>query len=93
MKIYYGLTDEESKLRILKYDKTKNYKHKGVNTSLNGLKKYINDNKMGKIITYYTVLDSKIFIIDKDILFDKEYDMIAVKLPFEFEINNVHKIK
>ena len=69
-----------------------NYKYKGVNTSLDGLKKFIKDNNMESIIKYYTVLDSNIFEIEDDILIDKEYDMIAVKIPFEFEINHVNPI-
>jgi len=92
MKIYYGLTEEESKQKVLIYKGSKDYKYKGVNTSLDGLKKFIKDNNMESIIKYYTVLDSNIFEIEDDILIDKEYDMIAVKIPFEFEINNVNKI-
>ena len=92
MKIYYGLTEEESKQKILIYKGSNDYKYKGVNTSLEGLIKFIKDNNMESIIKYYTVLDSNIFEIEDDILIDKEYDMIAVKIPFEFEINNVNQI-
>ena len=92
MKIYYGLTEEEAKLKILKYSNTKKYDCKGVNTSLNGLKKFIKDNKLEDLINYYTVLDSKVFQINKSILFDEKYDMIAVKIPFEFKIKNINKL-
>ena len=92
MKIYYGLTDEEVKEKKLIYKGKKEFKYKGVNTSLNGLKKFIKDNKMESIIRYYTILDSSIFNIDNSILFDDEYDMIAVKIPFEFEITNINKL-
>ena len=92
MKIYYGLTNEEIKEKMLIYTGKKKFEHKGVNTSLNGLKKFIKDNKMESIIKYYTILDSSIFNIDNNILFDEEYDMIAVKIPFEFEITNINKL-
>ncbi len=92
MKIYYGLTNEEVKEKMLIYIGKKEFEHKGVNTSLNGLKKFIKDNKMESIIKYYTILDSSIFNIDNTILFDEEYDMIAVKIPFEFEITNKNKL-
>ena len=92
MKIYYGLTSEEVKEKKLIYIGKKEFKYKGVNTSLNGLKKFIKDNKMESIIKYYTILDSSIFNIDNSILFDEEYDMIAVKIPFEFEITNINKL-
>ena len=92
MKIYYGLTNEEVKEKKLIYTGKKEFKYKGVNTSLNGLKKFIKDNKMESIIKYYTILDSSIFNIDNSILFDEEYDMIAVKIPFEFEITNINKL-
>lgn len=92
MKIYYGLTKEESKLKILKYSNSKKYDYKGVHTSLCGLKKFIKDNKMDDLINYYTILDSKIFQNDKSISFDGEHDMIAVKIPFEFEIKNTNKL-
>lgn len=92
MKIYYGLTNEEVKEKMLIYTGKKGFEHKGVNTSLNGLKKFIKDNKMESIIKYYTVLDSSIFNIDNNILFDEKYDMIAVKIPFEFEITNINKL-
>ncbi len=92
MKIYYGLTNEEVKEKKLIYTGKKGFKYKGVNTSLNGLKKFIKDNKMESIIKYYTILDSSIFNIDNSILFDEEYDMIAVKIPFEFEITNINKL-
>lgn len=91
MKIYYGLTEEETKLKVLKYANEK-YKNKGVNTSLEGLKKFIKDNKMDKIIRYYTIIDSSIFTIESDIFFDVEDDMVVVQIPFEFEINNVHEL-
>lgn len=90
MKIYYGLTEKEAKLKFLKYSDNKNYNCKGVNTSLSGLEDFIRDNKMNDLIKYYTILDSDIFEIDKDIIFDKKYDMIAVRIPFEFEIKNVY---
>ena len=92
MKIYYGLTEEESKLKTLIYKDNQEYDCKGVNTSLDGLIKFIKDNNMENIIKYYTVLDSNIFDIKEDIIFDKEYDMLAVKIPFEFKITNVNQI-
>ncbi len=92
MKIYYGLTEEETKLKSLKYEKTKEFEYKGVNTSLTGLKKFIKDSKMENIIKYYTIVDSNVFIINKNILFDKKYDMIAVNIPFEFEIDNIKNL-
>lgn len=91
MKIYYGLTEDETKLKVLKYANEK-YKYKGVNTSLEGLKKFIKDNKMDKIIRYYTIIDSSIFTIESNIFFDAEDDMVVVQIPFEFEINNVHEL-
>ena len=69
MKIYYGLTEEESKLKKLKYKGKKDYKYKSVNTTLKGLRNFIKDNKMTSLIKYYTILDSKIFTINKDILY------------------------
>ena len=92
MKIYYGLTKEETTLKYIKYHGTKEYEYKGVNISLNGLKKFIKDNKMDTLIKYYTILDSSIFDINEDILLDKEYDMIAVKIPFEFEIKEIYEL-
>ena len=92
MEIYYGLTEEEAKLKVLKYSDNKKYDCKGVNTSLKGLKKFIKDNKLDDLIKYYTILDSNIFNISKEILIDEEYNMIAVKIPFEFEIKNVKKL-
>ena len=92
MKIYYGLTNEEVKEKNLIYPGKKEFKHKGVNTSLNGLKKFVKDNKMESIIKYYTILDSNNFNIDNTIMFDKKYDMIAVNIPFEFEIKNINKL-
>lgn len=92
MKIYYGLTNEEVKEKMVIYTGKKEFEHKGVNTSLNGLKKFIKDNKMESIIKYYTILDSSIFNIDNSILFEEKYDMIAVKIPFEFEITNINKL-
>ena len=38
MKIYYGLTNEEVKEKMLIYTGKKEFEYKGVNTSLNGLK-------------------------------------------------------
>ena len=68
MKIYYGLTEEESKLKTLIYNDNNQYDCKGVNTSLEGLIKFIKDNNMENIIKYYTVLDSNIFDIKEDII-------------------------
>ena len=91
-KIYYGLTEKEAKQKHLVYKKNGNYTHKGLNTTLSGLKKFVIDNNMQKIITKYTILDRNIFDIDENVYPDKEYDMIAAKLPFEFDITNVHDL-
>lgn len=92
MKIYYGLTEEESKLKVLRYKGNNKYEYKAVNTSLIGLRRFINDSGLCSLVRYYVVLDSNVFEINEDILFDEKYDMIAVKIPFEFEIKNVKKL-
>ena len=91
-KIYYGLTEEESKQDKLVYKGNSKYTHKGVNTSLEGLKKFIKDNHMEDTITKYTILNSNIFDIDDSVYPDKEYDMISVKIPFEFTIGKVYDL-
>lgn len=92
MKIYYGLTKDEIKQDYLIYDKIGEYEYKGVNTSLDGLKKFIKDNKMEKLITHYVILDLKDFQVADEVLFDEEYDMMAIRLPFKFKICNVKKL-
>ena len=90
--IYYGLTEKESKKKKLVYKSNSKFTHKGVNTTLSGLKRFIKDNNMQNIITKYTILDKNIFDIDTSVYPDKEYNMISVKIPFEFDINNVHNL-
>ncbi len=92
MNVYYGLTEEESKFENIVYKKNKDYNKKSVNTSLKGLKTFINDNNLSKIIKYYVKLPVDNFIVCKNILKDKKYDMIVVKLPYKFEINKIYKI-
>ncbi len=91
--IYYGLTKEESKQKRLIYKENKNFTIKGVNVSLKGLKKFIHDQEMENLITKYTIVDSSNFEIDDSIDLDKKYDMIAVKIPFSFNITNVHDLR
>ena len=91
-KIYYGLTEAESKKKQLTYNANSKYTHKGVNTTLKGLKKFIIDNNMQNIITKYTVLDISNFDVDESVYKDDEYDMISVKIPFTIPIDNVHDL-
>ena len=91
-KIYYGLTEKEAKQKKLVYKGNSKFTHKGVNTTLFGLKKFVKDNNLEKIITKYTILDRSIFDIDESVNKDDKYDMIAVRFPFEFDITNVHDL-
>lgn len=93
IQIYYGLTEKEAKQKRLIYKGNKNFTIKGVNTSLKGLKKFIHDQEMENLITKYTIVDSSNFEIDDSVYPDKEYDMIAVKIPFSFDITNVHDLR
>ncbi len=92
MIVYYGLTKEESKLKELIYNKNKNYNNKAINLSLKGLKKFLNDNNMQDIVKYYIKISLDIFEVDDNVIKDKKYDMIAVKIPFKFKIDKVYKI-
>ena len=89
---YYGLTQEETKNEEIVYKQNNKYSIKGINLSLEGLKKFIIDNKMHNIIKYYTEVDLNNFEIDESIIKDEVYNMIAVKIPFKFKINKVYKI-
>ena len=92
MTVYYGLTEKESKLSELIYKKNKFYDNKAINLSLKDLKKFIIDNKLEKIIMYYTKISLDNFELNEDVYKDEKYNMIAVKLPFKFKINKVYKI-
>lgn len=92
MTVYYGLTEEESKLSELFYNKNELYDNKAVNLSLNGLKKFIIDNGMVNILKYYTKISLSEFEVNEDIYKDNKYNMIAVKLPFKFKIKKAYKI-
>lgn len=91
-KVYYGLTETESKKTKLSYKGSSKYTHKGVNVSLNGLKKFVKDSNIDNIITKYTVVDIKYFDVDDSVIYDEEYDMIAVHIPFEIPITNIHDL-
>lgn len=91
-KIYYGLTDEEAKNKSLEYKGSKDFTHKGINTSLSGLKKFIADNGLQDTITKYTILNKNDFDIDDSVYPDSKYDMIAAKMPFTININNIHSL-
>ncbi len=91
-KIYYGLTDEEAKNKSLEYKGSKDFTHKGINTSLSGLKKFITDNGLQDTITKYTILNKNDFDIDDSVYPDSKYDMIAAKMPFTININNIHSL-
>ena len=91
-KIYYGLTEKEAKQKKLVYKGNPKFTHKGVNTSLSGLKRFIKDNNLYSIITKYTIVDKSVFDVDESVDKDDKYGMIAVKIPFEFEITNVHDL-
>lgn len=90
--IYYGLTEKEAKEKKLDYTARKNFNGKGVNTTLTGLIKFIEDNRLQDTIKYYTKIDPKKFSINKSILPDIKYDMIVVNTPFSIEINDIKKI-
>jgi len=92
MKIYFGLTKEEVKDKRVVYSKNLSYKYKAVNITLDGLKKFIHDNNLEDTIIYYTILDSSIFELANEVEKDKKYNMIAVKIPFSFRVNNYHKL-
>ena len=91
-KIYYGLTEKEAKQKKLVYKGNSKFTHKGVNTTLSGLKRFVKDNNLEKIITKYTILDKSVFNVDESVNKDDKYDMIAVRFPFEFDITNVHDL-
>lgn len=91
-KIYYGLTEKEAKQKKLVYKGNSKFTHKGVNTTLSGLKRFVKDNNLEKIITKYTILDRSIFNVDESVNKDDKYDMIAVRFPFEFDITNIHDL-
>lgn len=87
--IYYALTEEEAKKKTLTYN---HGKLKSVNTTLDGLRRFIRDNDMEDTCPYYTKLSSSKFEIDPSIYYDEEYDMIAVKTPFTINIGKVNKL-
>jgi|GEM_PF-3827092 len=86
--VYYGLTVGEAQQSKLTY-KSHVYNIKGVNVTLRGLKKLVLDNEMFNLIYQYVKLPINIFEIRKDIVYDKKYDIIGVKIPFSFKIQNV----
>lgn len=90
-KIYYGLTADEATKRYLSYSSNK-YNLKGVNTTLDGLKRFIRDNDMQDLITHYAVLDPSIFDIDDSVDYDYKYNMISVKIPLKFRIDRVYEL-
>lgn len=92
MIVYYGLTQEEIKNEKIIYKQNNKYCVKGINLSLEGLKKFLIDNKMQNIIKYYTEVNLNDFEIDESIIKDEVYNMIAVKIPFKFKIGKIHKI-
>jgi len=83
--VYYGLTIKEAQQSKLIY-KFYKYNIKGINVTLKGLKKLILDNKIVNLVYQYVKLSIDIFEIKENIIFDKKYDMIGVKIPFSFKI-------
>lgn len=90
MKVYYGLTEEESLKNELTYFKNDKYIGKGVHTSLEYLKKFIKEEKMQNIITHYTIIPLEKFDIINNISNDDK--MIIVKTPFTIKIDKVYKL-
>ena len=86
MVLYYGLTEEEAKRKEMYYPPCMGFTHKGVCTTLQGLRKLVKDNDMVNIVTKYVRVDSSYFEIDHDVILDKKYGLIAVKIPFKFPI-------
>jgi len=92
-KIYYGLTEEEVKDKLIGYNvRSSKYVGKGVNTSLKGLIQFLIDNNMQKYIKYYTIIDIDKFVTNTDIYPDKKYDMITVRTPIVIKIDNYKEI-
>lgn len=90
--IYFGLTQKEKEMKEINYLITKRYALKGVNLTLDGLTRLIQDNNLEDEVMYYTKIPVSKFHIDTAVEYDGEYDMIAVLLPFRYEFKEVERI-
>lgn len=89
--IYFGVTEKEIKNGFIEYNSSY-YTHKGVNTTLDGLKRFIKIHNLQDDIKSYAVIPIEKFNVDKSIYPNKKYDMLSVKLPFKIRISDVHKL-
>jgi hypothetical protein len=84
--VYFGLTQSDIDRGSIEYEVNKGYTIKGVNTTLEGLKRFKKDHHL-YWLKWYTILPIDTFCVDQSVDEDKEYDFIAVKLPFKFKIS------
>lgn len=89
--VYFALTDSEVKAGKVEY-KNIRMSRKGVNLTLDGLKRFVNDFKIGTHVHYYTKVPLSVFKVDHTVLPDRKYDMIHVEIPFEFKIDKAYKL-
>jgi hypothetical protein len=91
--VFYGLTKSEASAGFIKYTAGASYSGKGVNTTLNGLVRFLTDHHMQEYITHWVKIPISKFTINTDIYPDKEYDMITVKTPFRITFTDPQEIK
>lgn len=88
--VYYGLTESESKKKILKYPHDPKYDGKALHTSLETLIDFLIESNMKDDIPYYTIVPLNQFEINDDIIPEK--GIVFVKTPYQFKITNIHTI-
>jgi hypothetical protein len=84
--VYYPIENEDIEKGFLFYDRSRKYNLKLLHTNV---KKFLSFEKTLNF-KYFTKISLRNFIIDDTIINKK--GTISVKLPFCFEINNIHKL-